>query len=60
MSRRYKDYKQEVTRDIAESVEGIKSQPIIFAGAGLSIRYFGAPGWESLLRETRRLWCHST
>ncbi len=51
MSRTYEDYKQEVRQDIVSKVQEMEHQPVLFAGAGLSIRYFGAPSWESLLRE---------
>jgi hypothetical protein len=42
-------YKQDVARDIEQTVTRANSQPVIFAGTGLSMRYFGAPSWDGLL-----------
>lgn len=47
----YGTYIDEVSKDITSTVQGMKCQPIIFAGSGLSIRYFGGPNWEELLEE---------
>lgn len=49
--RDFEDYKQEVVSDIESTVGGEPVQPIIFAGSGLSIRYFSAPDWDGLLKE---------
>jgi len=46
---RYQQYKDDVTCDIADCLKDMGCQPIIFAGAGISRRYFGAPSWEQLL-----------
>lgn len=47
---RYQRYAEEITKDIAETVQQFGSQPILFIGSGLAKRYFGAPNWEELLR----------
>lgn len=47
----YDDYKQEVAEDIERTVTKANCQPVIFAGTGLSIRYFGAPSWDGLLEK---------
>ncbi len=44
------DYIEETSTDIQQTLEEAGCQPIIFAGTGLSIRYFGAPNWEGLLK----------
>lgn len=46
---RYQRYADEITEDIAETVQQFGSQPILFIGSGLAKRYFGAPNWEELL-----------
>jgi hypothetical protein len=46
---RYQRYAEEITEDIAETVQQFGSQPILFIGSGLAKRYFGAPNWEELL-----------
>jgi len=45
------EYKQEVISDVESTVGGKSVQPIIFAGTGLSIRYFSAPSWDGLLNK---------
>ncbi|MFP9190786.1 SIR2 family protein [Natrialbaceae archaeon A-CW1-1] len=45
----YEEYKTRVQEDIESCVQRLKSQPILFAGAGTSIRYFGGPSWDDLL-----------
>jgi hypothetical protein len=43
------EYIQDRKSNITDCVEELKCQPILFAGTGLSIRYFDGPSWESLL-----------
>ncbi|ELY53646.1 hypothetical protein C491_20941 [Natronococcus amylolyticus DSM 10524] len=45
----FEEYKEEVIADIEQTVTRANCQPVIFAGTGLSIRYFGAPNWDGLL-----------
>jgi len=45
----FEKYREEVAADIEETVTMANCQPVIFAGTGLSIRYFGAPSWDGLL-----------
>lgn len=47
----FEDYREEMTADIEETVTRANCQPVIFAGTGLSIRYFGAPSWDGLLEK---------
>lgn len=47
----YQDYRQDLTSDIMSVVGGNSVQPVIFAGSGLSIRYFSGPNWDGLLDE---------
>lgn len=50
MEKGYDDYKREIEIRIRGVLEEMKTQPVLFIGTGLSIRYFDAPSWESLLR----------
>lgn len=45
----FENYREAVAADIEETVTMANCQPVIFAGTGLSIRYFGAPSWDGLL-----------
>jgi len=45
----FEEYKQNVISDVETTVGMKPVQPIIFAGTGLSIRYFSAPSWDGLL-----------
>lgn len=47
----HSEYIEEVSSEISSTVQDMKCQPIIFAGTGLSKRYFSAPGWECLLKK---------
>lgn len=47
----YGKYVDEVYDDIVDCVNEMKCQPIIFAGSGLSQRYFGGPSWVGLLED---------
>ena len=44
-----KQYRKEIARRILDVLDHTGLQPIIFAGSGLSQRYFGAPTWLQLL-----------
>ena len=45
------NYRQRVKNDIKDTVGSKPVQPIVFAGSGLSMRYFSGPGWDQLLSE---------
>ena len=47
----YKQYQTDVTADIRETMREKACQPILFIGSGFSMRYCGAPNWESLLTQ---------
>jgi|GEM_PF-330988 len=47
----HEDHKEKITDHIVTTVGSRECQPIIFAGTGLSIRYFSAPSWDGLLKE---------
>lgn len=43
------DYQLQIKADIAACLSKMSCQPILFAGSGLSRRYFSAPSWDELL-----------
>lgn len=45
----FEKYREEVAADIEETVTMANCRHVIFAGIGLSIRYFGTPSWDGLL-----------
>jgi len=47
---RFAEYKAKAKDAIARILAEKECQPILFVGAGLSIRYFGAPGWAQALQ----------
>lgn len=47
----HETYIENISNEISDTVNEMRCQPIIFAGTGLSIRYFGAPNWKGLLDE---------
>lgn len=47
----FEEYKEVVTDDIRSTIGSSPFQPIIFAGSGISIRYFSGPRWDDLLQK---------
>lgn len=47
----YAQYQEEIKADIAETLQGLQCQPILFIGSGFSLRYANGPNWETLLAE---------
>ena len=43
-------YEQQITDDIALTLETLQVQPILFVGSGMSQRYFHAPNWKGLMQ----------
>lgn len=43
-------YEQQITDDIAVTLETLQVQPILFVGSGMSQRYFHAPNWKGLMQ----------
>lgn len=48
-SRRYERYMEEISEGIAETIQQLGCQPILFIGSGLAKRYVNAPSWDDLL-----------
>lgn len=49
----YSDYITEVSDDIKECLNEMGTQPILFAGSGLSQRFFNGPSWLGLLENLK-------
>lgn len=47
----YAQYQEEIKTDIAETLQGLQCQPILFIGSGFSMRYGNGPNWEALLTQ---------
>lgn len=47
----YAHYQDEIKSDIAETLQGLQCQPILFIGSGFSLRYGSGPNWEALLTQ---------
>ncbi|WP_415302102.1 SIR2 family protein [Alcaligenes sp. SJTW-7] len=45
----YAQYQAEIKADIAETLQRLQCQPILFIGSGFSLRYANGPNWEDLL-----------
>lgn len=43
------EYKDQILKDIQDVYKTLGCQPVVFAGSGLSKRYFDAPNWYELL-----------
>lgn len=43
------EYRAAIAEDISEQLASFPCQPVVFAGAGLSLRWFNAPNWQQLL-----------
>jgi hypothetical protein len=46
----HEEHKDRVEEKIRRTVNENSSQPVIFAGTGISKRYFSAPSWDELLK----------
>ncbi len=45
----YRQYQEEVTKDVAQVLKDASCQPILFVGSGFAKRYAKGPNWEELL-----------
>lgn len=45
----YAQYQAEIKADVADSLQRLQCQPILFIGSGFSLRYAKGPNWVSLL-----------
>jgi hypothetical protein len=54
-SAEYNDYRERMDSLIRDVLIDMECQPILFVGAGLSIRYFRAPSWHDLLEQALAL-----
>lgn len=46
----YERYKKEVMDDVADVLNEMQCQPILFIGSGFTKRYINGPSWEELLK----------
>ena len=51
----YKQYRAEVSADIASVLTAANCQPILFIGSGFTKRYAEGPNWEELLKKLAQL-----
>lgn len=47
---KYADYQSSIENDVTSLIADLACQPVLFFGAGISRRYFGAPTWNELLK----------